>query len=769
MDAKFAARAAITSILALGAIAYSETPATETKEAVASQALPADSGWPREYKDESGTLLIYQPQIDSWESFRRIEARFAVALTPSTNKQPVYGAIRTLSDTLVDTESRTVAFTNFTIADTRFPAAAKESEAESLKALTAKLFPTLPTSISLDRVLAYMDASQARPRQTAISLDPPPILVSTQPAVLVIIDGEPVLFDIEKTELQKVVNTNWDLFFHKDNERYYLRKDKTWLSAKKLTDAWKSEKKLPKDFSRLPDTDEYQEIKQTAKAPQKMSPVVLVLVVHKPTELIVINGKPSLEAVPDTGLSWVTNTECDLFFARVDGRYYLLTSGRWFRTPDLHGGKWEPATSTLPDDFKKIPLNHPRAHVLASVPGTRQAEEAVLMASIPQTATIDRKTAQAQVQYVGEPKFEEIKGTSISYATNTPNDVLRVGDSYYLCLDGVWFLASSASGPWTPADKVPPEVYAIPAESPKHNVTYVTIQESTPETVVYSYTPGYTGMYVGFGVAVWGTGYYYPPYYGWGYYPYPVYWPYPYYTYGASAWYNPVTGAYARGSAVYGPYGGYGRAAAYNPSTGRYSWGRTAWGPYGAAASGGFYNPRTGTWGGRYAASNGYQSWGQSVVARGDRWARTASYSDSRGTVAGIKTSEGGRAIAARGNEGQGFAARSAAGDVYAGRDGNVYRRDQSGQWSKNNGGSWESIQGPSRGEGTREQVRNSAQGRTGAAGSSGQVGGLERDAAARNWGNYSSQRSSSARSTGSYSRSSARYGGFSGRGGRRR
>src|SRR5690242_3027195 len=103
--------------------------------------------------------------------------------------------------------------------------------------------------------------------------------------------------------------------------------------------AWKPEKKLPKEFSKLPANEPLMEIKQTAALPQKLSTVPLVLVAHKPSELIVIKGTPSLEPVTGTQLLWVANTECDLFFSSTDSNYYFLTSGRWFRTPELSGGK----------------------------------------------------------------------------------------------------------------------------------------------------------------------------------------------------------------------------------------------------------------------------------------------------------------------------------------------------------------------------------------------------------------------------------------------
>ena len=52
---------------------------------------------------------------------------------------------------------------------------------------------------------------------------------------------------------------------------------------------------------------------------------------------------------------------------------------------------------------------------------------------------------------------------------------------------------------------------------------------------------------VGWGCAVWGTGYYYPPYIGYAG-GVPVYFPY-FPTYGYSAWYNPWTGSFGRGAA----------------------------------------------------------------------------------------------------------------------------------------------------------------------------------------------------------------------------
>ena len=697
-----------------------------------------DPGWPRQYTNGTARLELYQPEIDSWANFSSLTARFAAELQETKHAKTIYGTVFIRVETRVNLESRTVWCANFRVTEVHYPSAKDDPQLKAWVALTTELLPQYPTTLALDRVLAYMDVQDVRPRHTAVSLDPPPILVARQPAVLVIIDGDPIKLAVEDTDLQRVVNTNWDLFFDRKGRRYYLRDDKTWLSAPELHGAWTPVNEMPKVFSRLPANEEFQEIKKTASFPQKPRFVKLVLVVYKPTELIVLDGEPSFEAIVGTRLMWVSNTESDVFFDAASEVFYFLTSGRWFRSRELRINGWTAATPSLPKDFLKMPPGHPRAHVLASVPGTRQADEAVLAASIPRSATIERNTIKAQVQYVGEPKFEPIASTGVFYAVNTPNDVLRAENAFYLCVDGVWFVGASPQGPWEAADKIPEEIYGIPPDSPKYDVTYVTVHESTPSTVTYEYTSGYEGVYVGFGVAMWGTGYYYPPYSAQAYYPYPIYWPQAYYTYGASVWYNPATGAYVRGSSVYGPYGGYARGAAYSPSAGTYAWGQKAWGPYGAAASGGFYNPVRGTWAGGYRASNGYQSWGQSVVARGDQWARTATYSDSRSSVGAIRTSGGGKAIAVRGGQGPGFAGRSAAGDFYAGRDGNVYKRDQSGNWYRNNGGSWDPVSRP-----TSNQPDIA---RSGAQGNRETIQSLNRDAAARSRGNLVTQRAESAR-----------------------
>jgi hypothetical protein len=199
----------------------------------------------------------------------------------------------------------------------------------------------------------------------------------------------------------------------------------------------------------------------------------------------------------------------------MNSQYYILVAGRWFSSPSIASGPWSfIAADTLPPDFAKIPPYSPKASVLASIPGTPQAKEALIANQIPQTATIRRTGALLNLTYLGSPDFQPITGTSMTYAVNSATPVIYVpGGSYYACQGAVWFAGGFANGPWTVATSVPDIIYSIPTSSPIYNVTYVRVYGYTPSVVYVGYTPGYYGTVVSSdGVVVYGTGYVYSPF-----------------------------------------------------------------------------------------------------------------------------------------------------------------------------------------------------------------------------------------------------------------
>ncbi|HEY3496301.1 MAG TPA: hypothetical protein VGK73_16490 [Polyangiaceae bacterium] len=684
-----AASAVFACAAASGPVAFGQSPPASS---TVSAPPVEDIGWPRQLTRDGTTLVYYQPELDAWEGYQTLVCRVAFSLTPKGGK-PVLGVATLQASTLVDKDTRTAFLRDILVRSVRFPTADPRSVPE-LDRLFRSLIPGGGEAIAVDRILAMMEQSRLAARPTPVKNDPPAIFYSAIPSLLLVVDGDPVHAPIEKTDLEFVVNTNWDVFYEKAHRQYYLLASNVWLTAKDLAGPWTATRVLPADMSKLPAGENFDDVKKLVPAPAAKGAPPQVFYSRGPAELILLKGAPVYAKVPGTRLLYVTNTDGDIFVDDATRQYYVLLSGRWFRSASL-GGPFTFASADLPTDFLKIPANSPKVSVRTSVPGTQEAADAVMLAQIPTTAIIDRAQAEARasVSYDGKPQFAAIPPTALAYAVNTEQKVIKVGDLYYLCFQGVWFVSTSPNGPWKTADSIPQEIYAIPPSSPVYNVTYVTQTNPTTTTVESSYTSGYVGMFVvgmsvGFALA-WGTGYYYPPfiYRPPGYYP--VYRPWPC-SYGVGAVYNPRTGGYAVGRAAYGPYGAAGGAAWYNPATGRYGRSASVQGPYGGRTVQSSYNPWTGSYSRTQQSHNAYAQWGSSVATRGNDWVKTGHVSTARGTTGAFRTSGGESGVVSRGQNGT--VARTSNG-VYAGKDGNVYRRNDRGDWSQYQNGSWNQVE----------------------------------------------------------------------------
>jgi len=652
----------------------------------------AAPGWPRDVTSQGVLLTIYQPQVDAWENSRLLKARAAFVMTPGKGK-PVIGVMEIEGATATNLETRTVRIGGIKLTSVRFPSL-PEPEVPPTEALFRKVFPRRTLSVSLDRLSAGLE-HQARP--LTLRMDPPRIVMSPQPAALLLVEGKPVLAPAGKGEF--VVNANWDLFFDRQTSLYHLLCGDFWYNTRQFEGPWNLSGELPAFLSHLPEGNQWEHVKK--QIPPRLEEarkrgVPQIVFSDVPAELIVFGGTPVWEEVPGTGLSAARNTESHVF--RLGKTLYFLTSGRWFRAPGWEG-PWSYAGNDLPEDFRRLPRDGDYAEVLAAVPGTPEAADAVLLASIPREAVVKVREAEAKAKavYGGEPVFAPIEGTPMAYATNTSADVIRLEQKYYLCQNGVWFVSGTPGGPWVICTSVPAVIYTIPPSYPVHRVVYVTTGPGeSADVVVCSYTSGYEGAYVA-GVAtgavlVWGTGYYYPPYVVRGG-AVPVYYPWPA-TYGTAAVYT-ANGTYAVGGRYYGPYGSTGSAAWYNPQTGNYGRAARVTTPYGSSTWAAGYNPRTDTAWATQQNYNGYSQWGTSAVERGDDWLRTGHVVNENGGAVAWQGSEGGGHAWKTENHSGGTAHHD--GDFYAGHDGNVYRRDEDGNWAKYDDGDWNSVEGPER------------------------------------------------------------------------
>ncbi len=486
---------------------------TQTKPAPAATATPppgtnADTGWPRTVALSSGSAVWHQPQIESWTDQKKIVAWSAVSFLPTGAKEPALGTIKIEGDTQVSVDDRVVRL-DLRISEYNFRTLATDV----VKALVADVqaLPPHQRVLDLDRLLAYVSTSPLNAKDAeGIKADPPIVFSAAAPAMLINLDGDPIWSPIKDVDLRYALNTNWDLFEHPPSKTFYVRNNASWLQAPSLVGPWTAVTgTLPDSFGKLPADDNWKDVRAALpgqKLNAKTTPKVFVSTT--PAELILLEGPIGYVAVPGaTSLLWVNNTEADLFRMGRTGAFYFLVAGRWFSAPSLDG-PWTFTTTKLPEDFQKISIEHPRSRVLASVPGTPQAIEAVVLASIPRTARVNKKELKApDVAYSGDPQFTAIDGANgVARAENTDKDIVRVGTLYYMCYQAVWFVSKTANGPWEVATSIPPEVYSIPASSPAHHVTYVTVEDDDDEWATFAYGAAYTGLMIGWGCAVWGSG-----------------------------------------------------------------------------------------------------------------------------------------------------------------------------------------------------------------------------------------------------------------------
>ncbi|HQR10388.1 MAG TPA: hypothetical protein PLW68_03580 [Casimicrobiaceae bacterium] len=681
-------------LLSASAWAATALPAKASPPATAPPSAAALS-WPREVKLPGAAILIYQPQINSWTE-NKLDFRAALAIKPDGADNEAFGVIFATARTRVDKATRMVVLDNLQITKSDFPTLPDRGAAYS--AALQKQFAQGVRRISLDRLKQSPALAGAATPAAAVLNNVPRVIVSQSPAILVPIDGTPVLKAIPNNKVfQRVINTQALILQRVVEQDYFIHVFDGWLFAKSIQGPWSVPFIPPKGLGAVAAavnaTKTVDMLDGGAGAnprPTLAAGVPTIYTSQVPAELIVFQGNPEFVPVIGTSLQWAANTTSDVLLDSASKDYFILLAGRWFRSPDLNGQWSYVASNALPPDFARIPPTSLAGAVLQAVAGTPQAQQALNENSIAQTASVPRKNGPTFTPtFDGAPRFAPISGTSMTFVTNSTVPIIRVGDAYFAVRAGVWFTAAQVGGPWSVATSVPEAIYTIPPSSPVYYVTYVRIYDVNDDIVSEGYTPGYLGTAVSpSGTVVYGTGYSYTSWIGDAWYPAPA-------TYGVAA------------TPVYNTQVGY--TYAFAVGLGTPSWTQPYW-------KGAYFSP--GYWGGYpccgTAAANVYLRWN----AAGSAKVRSASV-NSKGPVQMTAATPG---SASRGYD-QTPVPASYAGRPGAGGNGggasanappartpqwqpyslpNVYYADSSGQvyrqegdtWQRNSGNTWSSAPG---------------------------------------------------------------------------
>jgi hypothetical protein len=466
-----------------------------------SQLSAATSDWPMEIDSNEVTIVVYQPQLESLDR-NLLRARSAVSVEWPEKGIKDYAAIWFSARIDADKVTRIVKLTDLKITKLSYP-----NQEQDIKVAIAKIVKkeilSKNLTISVDRLVGMMNEIKRKTKGVQDIKHPvPELFFSTEPAILVHIAGEPKLKKLNDN-YEQVLNTDFLLLKSLTDEFYYLNAAGMWFKSKELLKGWEK-------------IDETAELTSIAKqqgvnvAEREQDTVPKIYVSTKESELIQSYGPPKLSYIPGTNLSYLENSDNDLFRDEESGMLFLLLSGRWFTAAQKEGPWKYIPSSELPKDFMQISESSDKAHVLASIAGTDEANDAIAESYIPHTATISKEKFEYKPQYDGNPKFEEVDGVpNLFYAVNTADQCVRLDSKYYLCYKGAWYSSSSPHGPWYVCSEVPDEIYNIPPSNPLYNTTYVEVYDDTPGYIEVGYTPGYYCSYIYRGILLYGSGYYY--------------------------------------------------------------------------------------------------------------------------------------------------------------------------------------------------------------------------------------------------------------------
>jgi len=452
---------------------------------------------------------------------------------PKGKTDAVFGAMWFEATVETDKDKRTVALESIKISRAKFSGGEDSNKTAKIAAIIEKEVPKWNLEYGLDQLLTSIKQEQAV-NDPDLKNDPPLVIYADKPSTLILIDGDPKVQKDEKLGMEKVVNSPFLIV--KEKGRYYLYGSGLWYVSDSISSGYTYLKQLPASIKKMDQQITENAKKETDNPAEKPTTPTDIIVSTVPAELIQTEGEPAYKPIAGTELLFATNTLDDIFKDIKSQQSFILISGRWYAAKNLKGPWTYIPADQLPADFAKIPGGSEKDGVLASVAGTDEAEDAKIDAQIPQTAKVERNKVKCIVKFDGAPKFAAIPNTQLLLAENADKTVMKAANGKFYALDNaIWFISDLPTGPYVVANERPADVEKIPASSAAYNTKYVYVYEQTPEYVYSGYTSGYTGSYIYGPTVVYGTGYYYYPWYG------PWYRPCPY-TWGFGFHYNPWYG-----------------------------------------------------------------------------------------------------------------------------------------------------------------------------------------------------------------------------------
>jgi len=214
----------------------------------------------------------------------------------------------------------------------------------------------------------WQDVRAQIPGPPTAGQPPLQIFVSTTPAGLIELVGEPQYSTRPGTTISSVTNTDSLVFWDGSAAAYYYLVAGRWFTAAKLEGPWTyATPTLPADLASIapgsplaavlpsvPGTPEAREAALQAQIPH-----LATVTRRTATATMTYDGAPQCAPIDGTALSYAVNSASDVI--RGGDRYYLVRNGVWF-VAAAPAGPWSVA-ATVPEAIYAIPPTAPLYNV----------------------------------------------------------------------------------------------------------------------------------------------------------------------------------------------------------------------------------------------------------------------------------------------------------------------------------------------------------------------------------------------------------------------
>jgi hypothetical protein len=211
--------------------------------------------------------------------------------------------------------------------------------------------------------------SAAAPKKLEKPAKDPEVLLSTEPAELIVTEGAPKWTPLAGTGLLGLDNTESSVLMEIGSQQVFVVLSGRWFTAATLNGPWTfvPADKLPADFQKIPTPGDWAEVRthvagtpEAREAVENMQVPQTAVVDRKKAKLeVVYDGAPQFKAIEGTAMEYAVNTAFSVL--KIKGRYYCCHEGVWFTSP-ASTGPWEVATE-VPKDVQQIPPENPCYHV----------------------------------------------------------------------------------------------------------------------------------------------------------------------------------------------------------------------------------------------------------------------------------------------------------------------------------------------------------------------------------------------------------------------